>query len=961
MSPISGNRRPRVGTVLLVSGAVAFGGFIAPPAALASPDGTGLVISEVYGGGGNTNAVYTHDFVELFNPTGSAISVEGMSVQYRSANGTAAQATALTGSVPAGGHYLVQEAQGQNGTTALPTPDAEGSIAMSGSAGVVYLSTEVAPHGTATGDVTDDDPRDTRLVDLVGYGSTAGTFENASGGAGPTPAPSNTTSVSRVGGRDSDDNSDDFTAAAPEPESSGAGGTDPEPEPEPEPATALSIAEIQGTGFSSGVQGVRVVTTGVVTAAYPTGGVDGLFLQTAGTGGPADLTSGASDGVFVHGAAVVQAMTGADAVVVGERLEVTGVVSERFGMTTVIPAEASEVVRTDTTYPVTPFATTWPEQNADREALEGMLLAPQGDFTVSDNYSLNRFAQIGIAAGTEPLRQPTDVAPFGSADAAAVQATNQALRVTLDDGAAIDFLGNAGEDVALPWLSDDPTIRVGEPVRFVAPVVLDYSFGLWRFQPTGQLTAGDAQGVAPATFGDTRTAGPADVGGDLQVASFNVLNYFTDLGVDVPGCSFYYDRTEVDPVTVRGGCDARGAAEPADFARQQDKIVEAINSLGAEVVSLEEIENSAAFGRDRDASLAALVEALNADLGADAWAFVPSPANRPAVADEDVIRTAFIYKPAAVTAEGESRIRPSVGEDDPFVNARDPLAQVFAPVGAVKADRFLLVANHFKSKGSAPDAPDVNVDDGQGAWNVRRTEAARALADWVGTVQAEVGVEKVYLDGDFNSYTYEDPMLALYDEGYTNLATQFDGGSTYLFDGLVGSLDHGLANSAALASTTGATVWNINSVESVALEYSRYNYNVTLFYDGSTPYRASDHDPLVFGIDTTPVVAAESSALRVRVTPRRVVEDKTRVKVHARVTSSDHKRVGDGRVTVREGDRVLGTVTVHAGKATLRLPRFAKPGVHELTVSYTSTQREGSTVTVSVRVRSRHQHGGRGH
>ena len=89
------------------------------------------------------------------------------------------------------------------------------------------------------------------------------------------------------------------------------------------------------------------------------------------------------------------------------------------------------------------------------------------------------------------------------------------------------------------------------------------------------------------------------MGGDLQVASFNVLNYFTTLGEDLEGCTYYDDRFG-DPVTVNRGCDARGAAEQEDFERQQAKIVEAINALGAEVVSLSEIENSARFGQDRD-------------------------------------------------------------------------------------------------------------------------------------------------------------------------------------------------------------------------------------------------------------------------------------------------------------------------------------------------------------------------
>jgi predicted extracellular nuclease len=94
-------------------------------------------------------------------------------------------------------------------------------------------------------------------------------------------------------------------------------------------------------------------------------------------------------------------------------------------------------------------------------------------------------------------------------------------------------------------------------------------------------------------------------------------------------------------------------------------------------------------------------------------------------------------------------------------------------------------------------------------------------------------------------------MQVLYQAGYTDIgSTEAPDESTYLFDGLVGSLDHVLADKQAMDMVTGAHVWNINSVEPVALEYSRYNYNVTDFYSDS-PYRASDHDPLVVGVDTS--------------------------------------------------------------------------------------------------------------
>ena len=169
------------------------------------------------------------------------------------------------------------------------------------------------------------------------------------------------------------------------------------------------------------------------------------------------------------------------------------------------------------------------------------------------------------------------------------------------------------------------------------------------------------------------------MGGNLKIASFNVLNYFPTTGDQLAGCTFYKDR-DGNPITVQGGCDARGAANAENLKRQQDKIVAAIAKSGADVVSLMEVENSAQFGKNRDDALAKLVDALNiATPGI--WDYVRTPANAPPLADEDMIRTAFIFKKAAAEPVGESIIH---NDTVAFASARKPLAQVFKPVGAVR-------------------------------------------------------------------------------------------------------------------------------------------------------------------------------------------------------------------------------------------------------------------------------------
>ena len=172
-----------------------------------SPD---IVISQVYGGGGNSGATYTNDFIELFNRGASPVSLAGWSVQYASATGSTWQVTALAGTVQPGGYYLVQEAAGAGGTTPLPTPDASGSIAMSGSNGKVV----VANSATA---LSGANPADASIVDVVGYG-TANFFE----GSAAAPGLNNTTSDSRAGNgcTDTDDNAADFESGAPSPRNS---------------------------------------------------------------------------------------------------------------------------------------------------------------------------------------------------------------------------------------------------------------------------------------------------------------------------------------------------------------------------------------------------------------------------------------------------------------------------------------------------------------------------------------------------------------------------------------------------------------------------------------------------------------------------------------------------------------------------------------------------------------------
>ncbi|GAA2144230.1 hypothetical protein GCM10009844_17540 [Nocardioides koreensis] len=930
-------------------GVAATGLAVALPAQ-ANTAGGGLVISEAYGGGGNSGSTYKNDFVELYNPTSSAISVEGWSVQYRSAGGAAAGAvTTLSGSVPAGGHYLVQEAAGSGGTTDLPTPDATGTIAMGGTGFQVWLADTTTALTPPAGNVP---AGTTGIVDFLGAGGSAASFETAA-----SPAPSNTNAVARsAAGADTDSNAADFTAGAPTPEAS---TTAPPPPPPPVTTVDKTIAEVQGTGSASpfaGDDNTYVRTRGVVTAAYPTGGFYGFVIQTPGTGSGDDATPGASDAVYVY------QKSGGVAGHVGDYVEVTGLVTEFGGLTelTYDPSDSHSAVTvlTGDHAPVAPLATALPASATDREAHESELLDVSGQhFTVTNNYTTNQYAEIGLAAGDTPLVAPTETTDAqDTAGIAAATEANAARAITLDDGASINFLpygGGASQDIPLPWLSPTNPVRVSSAATFHEPVILDYRNNTWKFQPTHQVTD---EGTDVVTFSDTRTenAAPRDVGGDLRLATFNVLNYFNTTGVDYVAaggsCTFYDDRDD-NHVTDRdcGDTGPRGAAEDDDLVRQRDKIVTAINTMDADIVSLEEIENSVALGEaDRDDALASLVDALNAAAGSTRWAFAPSPdaADLPPLEEQDVIRTAFIYDPGTVDLVGASDV---LTGSTAFHNARQPLAQTFKPHGAADDTTFGVIVNHFKSKGSGTDD-----GTGQGNANPDRVAQAEALATFADDFKAERGISKLFLTGDFNAYTMEDPIQKLEEKGYTNLESDTPDEWSYNFSGMAGSLDHVFANAEALGDVTGVDIWNINADEAVAFEYSRHNYNATDFY-ATDQFRASDHDPEVIGIDV-PGFPTESSdqsdsSLRVKATPRTVTAGKTRVKLHIRVRSEDGTPTGTVQV-VSEGRTY--EATLRNGRAQVRLDRFTSPGSKSVEVSYLGDDTTSSSATtVEIRVRKK--------
>jgi len=572
----------------------------------------------------------------------------------------------------------------------------------------------------------------------------------------------------------------------------GGGGTDPEPEPTLcGLTTTLDIGDVQGSGDVTPLADQQVTLHGTVTSDTP--GLSGLTIQDAGDGDPAT-----SDGIFVSSTADVS---------LGDVVTVQGTVTELFTLTQFSPGTDVEICSSGGALPA-PAILPLPSTNAEREPLESMLVTIEEELTVTGAFGLERFGEVRVSVGGL-LVNGTEAALPGD-PALAVEAENRTREIVIDDGSSRSNLR------PVPYLTLDTSLRIGDTVAELGTHVLSYGFAQWRLQP---VTGGPDQ----VDFAQTnpRQDSPADVGGDIAVASFNVLNYFVTLTSE--------------------SSLARGARTEADLRRQEAKIVTAINALDADVVALQEIEYGVRFGKDADVATATLVDALNAAAGSDVWAYIETPDYLRA--NPDVIQNGIIYRPGVVTPVGDSQ---SGGEDPDgtiWDNAREPVAQLFA---APDGDRFFVVSNHFKSKGGGATDENLDQGDGQGAFNADRTLQAAALADFA--EQLPTVDPDVFLMGDFNAYGMEDPITTLVEAaGYVDVIETLDD-CTYTFDQRNGNLDHGLVSASASGQVTGFDIWQLNAAEPMGYQYT----GLPELY---APYafRASDHNPVIIGFDTEPL------------------------------------------------------------------------------------------------------------
>jgi predicted extracellular nuclease len=803
--PPSSARR-RVAYPLLVTGVLLAGGAVAV-AGPADASAADLVVSQVYGGGGNSGATYTHDFVELHNRGGAPVDVTGWSVQYAAAAGTSWQVTRLSGTVQPGRHYLVQEAKGAGGTTPLPTPDATGAIALAGTAGKVAL---VRAEGALSCGASCAGAAG--VQDFVGYGGA-----NEAEGT-PVPALSNTTAAVRTDAADSDDNSHDFTVGAPTPRNGGGAEPSPSTSPSPSPSTSptpapgrpVRIHDVQGRAHRSPLTGLLVAAPGVVTAVAP----NGFWMQDP----EPDADPATSEGVFVFTSAKPTVTRGDAVSVTGTvtefrpggaggtnnltttelsrpTVQVTGTGVDTPAPTQVGPGgrEAPPAVRTDSPGDVETAAAFDPAANGldFYESLEGMLVR------VTDAVATGPTASFGeipvLPGGAGGPRTGRGGVVYSYAD-------SNTERVFLDD-----------------VLAKLPTVDVGAVLGGPVDGVLDYGFGNYKLEVLATPTAS----AKPLAREVTR----AQRWHELAVATFNVENLdptdpaekFARLAAVVTT-----NLAKPDILTVEEIQDDNGATDDGTVTAgaTYGRLIDAIVAAGGPRYAYRQIdpENKTDGGEPGGNIRVGFL------FNPSRVSFVDRPGGT-ATAGTGVVRRGLLH--AALTLS-PGRIDPA---NPAFADSRKPLAGEFTFHGGT----VFVIANHFGSKGG--DQPlNGRFQPPARSSESKRHEQAKAVRGFVDKILAVNPNANIVALGDLNDFEFSDTAGLLTEGGALTdlpatlpLAERY----SYVFEGNSQVLDH------ILVSRWLACSW-------------LHDYDI-VHVNSEYADQVSDHDPQVVRLTVLPL------------------------------------------------------------------------------------------------------------
>ncbi|MET8414690.1 endonuclease/exonuclease/phosphatase family protein [Streptomyces sp. NPDC005134] len=792
--------RPRS---VLLAGAVAVTlSATALPAAFAAPSST-AVISEVYGGGGNSGATLTRDFIELANAGSSAYDLSGFSVQYLPGSPSAGslwQVSALTGSVASGGRYLVAQAAGTGGTVALPTPDATGTVAMSATSGTVALVSGTTPLTCKT---AADCAADTRIVDLVGYGSAV-----VREGSGPVTGTSATASVARAASlADTDDNAADLSAGAPTPvnasgeTSGGAGPGDPGNPTEP---GTVRVHDIQGTTRVSPLDGQSVTGVPGIVTGVRTSGSRGFWIQDA----TPDADPRTGEGVFVFTGSA------APAVAVGDSVLVSGKVDEYYPSTTTqsiteITAPRVTVLSSGNALPapVVLDAASVPDAyvpSADGGSIDALALDPA-------TYALDLYESLeGTRVEIADTRVTGATTAYHEVWVTIKPNENPTRRGGTLYSSYTDQNTGRIKVMSLDATRPVPVANVGDVLSGTTTGVLDYdSFGGYNLQATelGTLTDHHLR----------REVTRKQKGKELAVATYNVEN--------------------LDALDEQGKFDTLAAGV-------------AVNLSSPDIVSLEEIQDDNGAVNDgtvgSDATLKRFTDAIVAAGGPQyAWRYIAPENGKDGGEPGGNIRNVFLFNPervdfvdrpggdatTAVTAvktkkgvtlsASPGRIAPT---SDAWDDSRKPLVGEFRFHGKP----VFVIGNHFASKGG--DQPlHGRYQEPTRSSETKRVKQATEVNTFVKSLLAADKSARVITLGDLNDFAFSPTMAAL--TGGRTLkplitTLQKSEQYSYVYEGNSQTLDHIL----------------------ISPGVRRFDYDV-VHINAEFADQASDHDPQIVRVD----------------------------------------------------------------------------------------------------------------
>ncbi len=876
------------------------------PSAPAAIEAQAVRISQVFGGGAVAPA-YPCDFVELFNATGQPVSLAGWSVQYAAAIAGARWFSTPLGNLTIAGYGYFHVLEACNGTPPA-VYDVKGSIAMNSTEGKVALvsgtaqitgvndpavvdfvgygdnaseyegskgtptltSKESARRGEEGCNDTDDNRADFALSGSVAPRNTksqphpcpeagpvvwstspkrgaTGVARNAvikvdfsepvtlgpdwfeircdlSGPRGPGSA-----AVSgELASYTIDPTADFFADEACHMTISAAGVRDADAIDPPDGMTAdymfdfrtvagqcgdpaYPVHGIQGAGPSSPAAGQLRTVEGVVTGDFQgANGLSGYFLQEEDADADGDAQT--SEGIFVD------ERTGTPAeVAAGSRVRVTGTAGEVDGMTAL-----SGVSRTLTCAPVEPpepLEITLPLASAEEwEQYEGMLVRFGDALTVADSAELASDGRLTLTRGGVPFEYTQANVPDVEGYAAWEREADL-QSIILDDGSQV----KQPDPIRFPppELSASNTVRAGDEVNAGLTGIVDGRGGPGVIQPVGEVV------IAPQ---NPRTAAPARTAGNVRIAFLSLNDYFN---------------------VSSGTGGPRGASSAAEFARQRDKLIQALTGLDADVIAVSKLEND---GFAADSALADLVAGLNATATPGTFAFVdPGTAGW----GSDTVRVAIVYRVSSLAPVG----LPAMLDQGAFDQApappvhRAPMAQTFEE--ATWGERFTLVVNEWHDRGSCPvSGTDADAADGQGCWNAARTAAAQDLQAWLDTDPTGSGDPDVLVVGELNALAQDEPVRLLTGEGYVDVVDDFVGPAaiTALSAGRAGYTGHALASPPLAPQVAGAAVWSINAEEPSALDYQLENKSAaqqSSLY-AADAFRSSDQNPFVVDLQLLP-------------------------------------------------------------------------------------------------------------